>query len=129
MDEENSLTAFLSKLGEDSGKVVDAMKGEIDDEAKSCFQKMRDGTPVRTGALKNSLQMSKIDKPSKYGYKIDYIGYDEHGQAYSKIARTLNKGGKNGQYQATHHIDEAVRLLKGMDKRIIDKANKALEGK
>lgn len=129
MDDENSLTAFLSNLGENSGQITEAMKKGIDEEAEKCFEKMKSGTPVRTGALKASLQKTKVEKQSKYGWKIDYIGYDEHGQAYSKIARTLNKGGKSSQYQATHHIDDAIHLLKGMDKRLIDIAEKCLNGK
>jgi hypothetical protein len=95
-----------------------AMKDQIDKEAQACFAKMYAGTPVKTGALKASLQMAKVDTIEKYGWKIDYVGYDEHGQPFSEIARTLNKGGKESNYEATHHIDEAVHLLKGMDGRV-----------
>jgi hypothetical protein len=106
--------------------VKDAINGQIDKEAEQCLQKMKDGTPVRTGALKASIRKKKVDKPRKYGWSIDYEGYDEHGQPYSEIARTLNKGGKDNNYEATHHIDAAVHELKGMDARIVTAVDEAL---
>jgi len=126
-DEESPLTSYLASMSSSLEPSIKAViKDQIDKEAKACFVKMYDLTPVRTGALRDSLQMTKIDKPNKYGWSIDYIGYDVHGQAYSVIARTLNKGGKENSFQATHHIDAAVHLLKGMDARIVESVDEKI---
>lgn len=125
--EDSPLTSYLASMASGlAPKIKEAMKGQIDKEAQKCFETMKSGTPVRTGALKASLQMKKVDKPAKYGWSIDYVGYDIHGQPYSEIARSLNKGGKENNYEATHHIDSAVHGLKGMDGRIEEAVDAAL---
>jgi len=127
-DDDSPLTEYLSKMSSDlAPKVIASIKKQIDIEANKCFEKMRDGTPVRTGALKSSLRMKKIDRQNKYGYSIDYEGYNSKGQPYSEIARSLNKGGKMGKFSATHHIDVAVHLLKGMDDRIVERIDDSLK--
>ena len=41
------------------------------------------------------------------------------------IARSLNKGSAFGGV-ATHHIDTAINLLKGMDDRIVARVNEEI---
>lgn len=128
MAEESPLTEYLAAMSSTLEPATkSAIKSGIDEEAKKCFDIMKAGTPVRTGALASSLTMTKIDTAARYGWKIDYQGYDVHGQPFSEIARTLNKGGPANNYAATHHIDAAVHSLKGMDGRLAEKAEAAIE--
>jgi len=126
--EESPLTSYLASMASSLAPTVKAaIKGQIDEEADKCLRKMAEGTPVRTGALKASLRKKKVDTVKKYGWSIDYEGYDEHGQPFSEIARTLNKGGPADNYEATHHIDAAVHELKGMDERIVARIETSVE--
>lgn len=131
--EENPLTSMLASLGENAKKVIPALQEEIREEAKAVYDSMKAHTPVGDGAggvhLRDTLEMTEARSPRKWGYKIDYVGYrteaDGSQTPYSVIARSLNKG-REGRYAPTHHIDDAVRLLKGMDKRLAKKAEEVL---
>jgi len=128
MAEDSPLTSYLASMASSLEPTVKAaIKDQIDAEADKCLERMSEGTPVRTGALKASLRKKKVETPKKYGWSIDYEGYDEHGQPFSEIARALNKGGRANNYEATHHIDAAVHALKGMDERIVAKIEAAVE--
>lgn len=115
----------LNKFMEESLKplgnaAIEATKEVIDEEARSLYENIKAGTPVRTGGLVGSLAIKrKTDKPNRYGYVVAYEGYNEQGVPYSKIARTLNKGTKT--ISAIRHIDRAIRKLKGIDDRIVQR--------
>ena len=96
----------------------EAIQEVVTEEAQRCYEEIKEETPERTGGLKASLEIEKVDdnNNSRYGYKIDYKGYDSKGVAYSYIGRSLNKG--TSRIPAKKHIDKAVRKLKGMDDRI-----------
>lgn len=107
----------ISHVGRDA---INATTEVIDEESTLLFENMKSSTPVRTGGLKNSLVIRrKTDNPRRYGYIIEYEGYNEQGVPYSKIARTLNRG--TITISATRHIDRAVRKLKGLDDRIYER--------
>lgn len=96
---------------------IEAIKEVIDEESLALFETIKAGTPVRTGGLIGSLvRKRKTDKPGRYGYTVDYEGYNELGVPYSFIARSLNKGTRHSS--AIRHIDRAIRKLKGIDDRI-----------
>lgn len=96
---------------------IRSVKEVIDEEAQKLYEEIKSTTPVRTGKLAQSLTIKrKTGSANRYGYLIDYEGYNEQGIPFSKIARTLNKGTKS--ISATRHIDRAIRNLKGLDERI-----------
>lgn len=116
-DELDSFLENLSHIGRDA---INATTEVIDEESTLLFENIKASTPVRTGGLKNSLvKRRKTDNHARYGYIIEYAGYNEQGVPYSKIARTLNKGTKT--VSATRHIDRAIRKLKGLDDRIYER--------
>ena len=116
-DELDSFLENLSYIGRDA---ISATTEVIDEESTQLYENIKASTPVRTGGLKNSLvKRRKTDNHARYGYIIDYEGYNEQGVPFSKIARTLNKGTKT--ISATRHIDRAIRKLKGLDDRIYER--------
>ena len=116
-DELDNYLQSLSYIGRDA---INATTEVIDEESTQLYENINASTPVRTGGLKNSLvKRRKTDNHARYGYIIEYAGYNEQGVPYSKIARTLNKGTKT--VSATRHIDRAIRKLKGLDDRIYER--------
>lgn len=125
---ESPLTNYLAGLSSDlAPAVIEAVKEELDAIGDETFEKIREGTPVNTGALKNSLRKERIEKKGKYGTRIFYDGYNSDGVPFQLIANSLNKGGAETSFQATHHIDKAVKGLKGMDARLAKAAENAAE--
>ncbi|MFA7136727.1 MAG: HK97 gp10 family phage protein [Bacteroidales bacterium] len=115
----SELQEFIeTRLTRVSKAAYEAVEEVVTEEANTCFDNIKAGTPVQTGSLRDSLEIERIDDStgSKYGYKIDYKGYNDRGVAYSYIGRSLNKG--TSKIPARKHIDKAVRKLKGMDDRI-----------
>lgn len=96
----------------------EAIEDVVTAEANACYNNIKEGTPVKSGGFRDSLEIEKVDDKnnSKFGYTIDYEGYNDKGVAYSYIGRSLNKG--TSRITAKKHIDKAVRKLKGMDDRI-----------
>lgn len=125
---ESPLTNLLASLSSNlAPAAMEAAKAELDRAGDETYEKIKAGTPVRTGALKASLRKERVEKRGKYGTRIYYDGYDEKGTPYQLIANSLNKGGAGTGYSATHHIDEAVKDLKGLDGRIAEAVEKAIE--
>ena len=133
---ENPLTALLASIGEASQQVLPAIKATLESEANKVYQKMKDGTPrssVEEGGhvhLQDTLVIKQVQSRGKWGFRIEYEGYrEESGRQvpYSMIARSLNKGSGATSFAATHHIDQAVKSLKGLDGRLAQAAEKALE--
>ena len=121
---EDFIRTELSVLGT---KIIEATKEVIDEKAQMVYEEILNSTPIKTGGLRNSLSIKeKKDNPNMYGYNIDYEGYNNREVAYSFIGRTLNKG--TSKRMGLHHIDSAVKKLKGMDaeisKRAEDKLNR-----
>lgn len=119
------LEKYLQSLSACGDLAIEATKEVIDKECEELFTDIKQGTPVDTGGLASSLTKVKVTARGRYGYSIDYDGYNDQGIAYSKIGRSLNKG-RNGR-TGTRHIDKAVRKLKGLDDRINDNFNEKLE--
>ena len=125
-----SLVHYLDTLSKDLGPtVIDTVKSVIDEEANKCFNQIKANTPRSAredhAHLVDSIKISAVESFGKYGWKLEYEGYNEKGVPYSLIARSLNKGSAFGGV-ATHHIDTAIRLLKGMDDRIVAKVNEEI---
>ena len=115
----SELQEFIdTKLSVIGKAAYEAIAEVVTEEANQCYENIKADTPVRSGGLRDSLEIEKVEdvSNSKYGYKIDYKGYDKNGVAYSYIGRSLNKG--TSKIPAKKHIDKAVRRLKGMDGRI-----------
>lgn len=134
--EENPLTALLASIGEASQQVLPAIKATLESEANKVYRKMKDGTPrssVEEGGhvhLQDTLVIKQVQSRGKWGFRIDYEGYrEEAGRQvpYSMIARSLNKGSGATNFAPTHHIDQAVKSLKGLDGRLAQAAEQALE--
>lgn len=121
----SELEKYLESLSSIGAKAVEAVTETVDSESKLLFENIKEGTPVRTGALKESLIMTKLQNGTRYGYRIDYEGYNENGVPYSLIGRSLNKG--TATIEPVKHIDKAVRKLRGMDQRIDEAFQAKLE--
>lgn len=117
MDE---LLKYLQTLeGNLNSSIIEKIKKTIDDECQKVFQTLKDGTPISIKDhkhLADSLKITKIETGKRYGWKIEYEGYNENGVPYSLIARSLNKG--TPTIEGIHHIDKAIHKLKGLDNRI-----------
>ena len=125
---ESPLTNLLASLSSTlAPAAMEAAKAEIDKAGDETYESIKAGTPVRTGALAASLRKERVEKRGKYGTRIYYDGYDERGTPYQLIANSLNKGGGETGFAATHHIDQAVKGLKGLDARIAEAVGKAIE--
>lgn len=100
----------------------DAFMSAIDEEVKVYERSVQDNTPVRTGRLKNSFKITKINSNKWYGYNAEFEGNAPNGEPYQKIANILNYGrpadDHSGAIAGTHFISKAIRKLKGMDDRI-----------
>ena len=111
------LQKYLVEVKKTGVYAIEATKEVVDEESDKLLANIQKNTPVRTGALRDSLKKTKVDSiRGRYGYTVDYDGYNAAGQAYSKIGRTLNKGTVN--IKPVKQIDKAVRKLKGMDIKI-----------
>ena len=106
---------------------VEATKEIIDEISQVYFDELLKTTPISTGGLKDSLIKKPIRSNLRYGYTIEYDGYNEKGVPYQYIANSLNKG-SNGQL-ATRHIDRARKKLKNIDLKIHQKWKSKIEGK
>lgn len=125
-----SLVHYLTSLDKNLGPtVVETVKAVIDEEANRCFNKIKENTPRSDNDehthLVDTIKITAVEEFGRYGWKLDYDGYNEKGVPYSMIARSLNKGSAFGGV-ATHHIDTAINLLKGMDERIVQRVNEEI---
>ena len=125
-----SLVHYLETLSKDLGPtVVETVKAVIDEEANKCFEQIKANTPRSNNDehthLVDTIKISPVETFGRYGWKLEYEGYNEIGVPYSMIARSLNKGSAFGGV-ATHHIDTAINLLKGMDDRIVARVNEEI---
>lgn len=121
------LAELLANVGSKLPRIIEEAKSQIDEEASQVLQRMKARTPVSQKDhphLVDTLTMKRYDASSKkYGYRIDYEGYDENGFPYSEKARVLNKMPS----LQNHFIDDAVSILKGMDGRIAERCEKVLQ--
>lgn len=123
----SELQDYIDKTLTVAGKAAyKAIQEVVTEEANACYEAIKENTPVDKGELRDSLEIIPVDgittikkKVPRYGYEIDYVGYNDEGVAYSKIGRTLNKG--TSKIPARRHITKAVKKLKGMDDRIYDR--------
>lgn len=125
-----SLVHYLESLSKDLGPTaVNTVKAVIDEEANKCFEQIKANTPRSDNDehthLVDTIKISAVESFGRYGWKLEYEGYNEKGVPYSMIARSLNKGSAFGGV-ATHHIDTAINLLKGMDERIVQRVNEEI---
>lgn len=98
----------------------------IDEEARLLFENIKAYTPVKTKGLVSSLRIvKKTDSINRYGYLVEYDGYNDSNIPYALIANALNKGTKT--ISATRYIDRAIRKLKGIDKRIFERFQELLK--
>lgn len=106
---------------------IDSTKEIIDEVSTEYYEALLKGTPNATGGLISSLTKDPIRSSQKYGYIIEYDGYNEKGVAYQYIANSLNIGA-NRQF-ATRHISSAKRVLRGIDSKIHERWKSKIEGK
>jgi len=135
---------MLNKYTAKVDQVIPIVKEEIDKAAEQVKRDIDNGVRAehyQTGELASSLTISPLasnDKPNakKYGYEIEFKGENAHGVPYAKIANILNygrdafEGSKTkkayGGIEGSHFIDEAIRPLKGLTKRISERIEKHL---
>lgn len=124
----DSLKEYFVKLETNLGpKVLGAVKNTIDTEAKKTAEEIRLRTPVSGKShthLIDTLVLKPVEKFGYYGWKLEHEGYNEYGVPYQMIANALNRG--RADMPGLKHIDYAFSLLRGMDNRIIEAVDKAI---
>lgn len=115
----------LGKVGEVSQQ---AIQEEVDKFSDQFEKDLRDAIPQRTGGLLKSLIKVKEPREKWYGYNFEFVGVNENGVPYEKIANVLNYGRpagfknnvKFGEITPRKFIYKAVRKLKKLDKAIVE---------
>ena len=87
----------------------------VDKYAEMFKNSVEQQTPFATGALRNSLTLTRQFKNGKYGYRVEFHGYNEWGEPFQVIANTLNRGmsvtDANKAVSADKHINFISRNL------------------
>ncbi|MFA5642785.1 MAG: hypothetical protein WC945_08680 [Bacteroidales bacterium] len=117
------LAEYFERLEKVGDIAVECLKEQIDIEAESVEQEIRENTPEDTGGLKASFTKTKIQENNRYGYRLEYEGNNPKGVPYAKIANVLNSG--TSTIKPKSFIRKAVRKLRGLD----DRATNRFEGK
>jgi hypothetical protein len=125
----DALHKFIGQLKDNLGPTVKkAIKDQIDLDVQQTYDKIRSGTPTSNKPhvhLVDSLTKIKIDDGQRYGWKIEYAGYNEYNIPFDLIAKALNKG--NAFLAGTKHIDVGRRMLKGIDNRISERVKRDID--
>lgn|SRR5574344_9223 len=119
------LTDYFEKLERVGDIAVECLKEQVDIEAESVEQEIRENTPEDTGGLKASFTKTKIQESNRYGYRLEYIGNNPKGVPYAKIANILNSG--TSTIKPKRFIRKAVRKLKGLDDRTLQRFRRKQE--
>ena len=109
------LAEYFERLEKVGAIAVECLKEQIDIEAESVEQEIRENTPEDTGGLKASFTKTKIQDSNRYGYRLEYEGNNSKGVPYAKIANILNSG--TSTIKPKRFIRKAVKKLKGLDDR------------
>lgn len=118
------LADFFNELGNLGDIVQDCIKEQIDYEVNLLKQNISSTTPRgKTLGLWSSLSQSQITaRYNWYGWSVTFEGENEKGVPYQKIANILNYG--TSHIQGTRFISKAIRKLKNMDDRILERIEK-----
>ncbi len=119
------LADYFEKLERVGDIAVECLKEQIDIEAESVEQDIRENTPEDTGGLKASFTKTKIQENNRYGYRLEYEGNNPKGVPYAKIANALNSG--TSTIKPKRFIRKAVRKLRGLDERAKERLEKKQE--
>lgn len=119
---------YLNSFDHIGDLALEEFKAVIKEAVTDYFTNVQKWTPQRTGELVKSLVVEEIrDQYKYYGYNVYFKGEDSNGQSYQKIANVLNYGRAAGvsstgrAYPAIagrYFISNAIKQLKGLDKRI-----------
>jgi len=114
------LTEYLESLSSIGDMSKAAVREQVDIEAEKVRDILARTAPRDTGGLARSLRKVEITTRAKwYGWRIEFEGDDPNGVPYQKIANVLNFG--SSTIQGTRFISKAIRKLKGMDARIVER--------
>jgi hypothetical protein len=87
------------------------VREEIDRVSLVVIDDIKRQTPVRTGALKNSLTVTRVSTDFRYGYKLWWGGYNSSNVPFQYIANKLNKDFRP-------FITDNVKRLKAINRNI-----------
>ena len=115
----------LGKVGEVSQQ---AIQEEVDKFSNQFEKDVVASIPNKTGRLLKSFRKVKVPREKWYGYDFEFVGINENGVPYEKIANVLNYGRpagfknnvKFGEITPRKFIYKAVRKLKKLDKAIVE---------
>lgn len=115
----------LGKVGEVSQQ---AIQEEVDKFSDQFEKDLQGAIPQRTGGLLKSLRKVKEPREKWYGYNFEFVGVNENGVPYEKIANVLNYGRpagfknnvKYGEIAPRKFVYKAVRKLKKLDNAIVE---------
>lgn len=114
------------------GKVGDvtqqAIQEEVDKFSDQFEKDVIDSIPNKTSGLLKSFRKVKLPREKWYGYDFEFVGVNENGVPYQKIANILNygreagfsKGVKYGDISPRKFMSKAVRKLKKLDNAIVE---------
>lgn len=119
------LDEYITQLSKIKNSSYQAIKEVVDEEARRCYEDIKEAAPRKTGGLQNSLAIEREQSSEKYGWSINFKGYSPSGKAYQYIANTLNRG--TLKIRPLKFIDKAVLQLKGLDDRIMSRFEKKIQ--
>ena len=115
------LIEYLESISAMDDTAKEAVREQVDFEAEKVRDILERTAPRgETGGLARSLTKVQITtRKDWYGFRIEFEGNNERGVPYSKIANILNFG--SSYIQGTRFISKAIRKLRGMDERILER--------
>lgn len=122
MDITQDFQKLFNQIDRAGELAIEATKEVVDEYATRFYEGLKADTPVKTGGLKESLEITKDNRIGWHGYNVEYVGNAPNGEPYQKIANILNYGAAaeegRGGIAGQHFLQKNIRKLKGMDARI-----------
>lgn len=99
----------------------------VDNGAEEFKKTVKAYTPFATGALKNSIRLTRTFKKGMYGYRVGFEGYNRFSVPFQLIANTLNTGRAAGvsttgyaisNMEGIKFITNSLQVLRQIDPEI-----------
>lgn len=127
----SELSLYLESISVSSSNAVrEAVAEVVKRKAYEFYDELKLRTPQASSGLKESLKITPLNgrygepgwADSRFGYNIEYDGYNEKGRPYPLIANAINVGEFNHKdLSKLGYIRKAVHYLKGMDQEISER--------
>jgi len=118
------LADFLERICEIGDKSKQAIIKQVDIEANKLRAELFKSAPrgVTLGLVNSLTKIQVTDRPSWYGWRIEFQGKDAHGTPYQKIANMTKKWPTNCSMRATLSQHSVLKAIKSKRIRVVVKA-------